>query len=84
VAWRAALNGGALAALLFAGAKQGFAHYLTAFPQQEVIYGAFAAVPLFLLWLYLSWLVILFGAEFTQVFGQRMPLAGVRSEEQRV
>jgi membrane protein len=83
VAWRAALNGGALAALLFAGAKQGFAHYLTAFPQQEVIYGAFAAVPLFLLWLYLSWLVILFGAEFTQVFGRRMSSSDASSEESR-
>ncbi len=72
VAWRSALHGGALAALLFECAKQGFTHYLKAFPQQEVIYGAFAAVPLFLLWLYLSWLVILFGAEFTHALGQRI------------
>lgn len=59
---RDALSGGFLAALAFEGMKHGFAFYITQFPTQKLIYGAFASVPLFLLWIYLSWLVVLFGA----------------------
>ena len=81
VAWRHAFNGGAVAALFFETAKRGFALYIDHFPQQEKIYGAFAAVPLFLIWIYLSWLVVLFGAEFTHAFGQRVPTHGPATQE---
>jgi membrane protein len=57
--------GGFVAALLFEAAKQLFAFYAHASPTYHVVYGAFAAVPLFLIWIYLSWLVVLFGAELT-------------------
>lgn len=59
---RDALSGGFLAALAFEWMKHGFALYVTHFPTHTVIYGAFASVPIFLLWIYLSWLVVLFGA----------------------
>jgi membrane protein len=59
---RDALSGGFLAALAFEGMKHGFAAYITQFPTHKMVYGAFASVPLFLLWIYLSWLVVLFGA----------------------
>jgi membrane protein len=59
---RDALSGGFLAALAFEGMKHGFAAYITHFPTHKVVYGAFASVPIFLLWIYLSWLVVLFGA----------------------
>jgi len=60
-----ALLGGLLAAGLFELAKRGFAMFVAHFPAYTLIYGAFAAVPMFLLWLYVSWLVVLAGAILT-------------------
>lgn len=54
---------GFVAALAFELAKSGFTLFIRHAPNYEVIYGAFAAVPLFLLWLYVSWVVVLAGAE---------------------
>jgi membrane protein len=59
---RDAVFGGLLAGLLFEAMKRGFALYISQFPTYKMIFGAFASVPIFLLWVYLSWLVVLFGA----------------------
>jgi len=64
---RDALSGGFLAALAFEGMKRGFAAYVTQFPTYTLVYGAFASVPIFLLWIYLSWLVVLLGGVVTAV-----------------
>lgn len=61
VPWQAAC-GGLLAALGFGLMQRLFALYVARLPTYTVIYGAFAAIPIFLLWLYLSWVVVLLGA----------------------
>ncbi|SDU13715.1 YihY family inner membrane protein [Halopseudomonas salegens] len=66
---RHGLAGGMLVALLFEGAKALFALYVALFPGYQVIYGAFAAFPLFLLWIYISWVIVLFGAELVSNLG---------------
>jgi membrane protein len=62
---RDALIGGVVAGIAFELAKRGFAIYLARFPTYTLIYGAFATIPIFLVWLYLSWVVVLAGATLT-------------------
>lgn len=65
VDWRDALWGGLAAAIAFEIAKRLFALFIRQFPTYAIIYGALAALPLFLVWMYLSWLITLVGAVFT-------------------
>ena len=62
VDWRDAAWGGLLAALAFEVAKRLFAIFIARFPTYAMIYGALAAMPIFLVWIYLSWLITLVGA----------------------
>lgn len=61
---RHAIIGGAVAAVLFEFAKTGFGLYVRSVPAEQ-IYGAIAVIPLFLIWIYLSWVIVLFGAHIT-------------------
>lgn len=60
-----AVTGGLLAAGGFLGMQRLFALYIVKFPAYAQVYGAFAALPIFLVWLYASWTVILVGALVT-------------------
>ena len=62
---RDALIGGLVAGIAFEMAKRGFALYIGRFPTYTLIYGAFATIPIFLVWLYMSWVVVLAGAALT-------------------
>ena len=64
VRWRHALAGAALSVLLFELVKWGIGLYIGSFGSYQKIYGPLAFVPIFLLWIYLGWSAILFGASF--------------------
>lgn len=61
--------GALLACLLFEVAKELFAVYVANVPGYNVLYGAFVAIPFFLIWIYVSWVVVLLGAELTAALG---------------
>ena len=62
---RHAIIGGMAAAVAFESMNHAFAFYIAHFPTYKLVYGAFASIPIFLLWIYLSWLTILMGALIT-------------------
>lgn len=67
VRWRAALIGGSISAALLELAKIGFGFYATRFALRtyEGMYGSLAMLPIVIVWAYLSWMVVLLGAEIT-------------------
>jgi len=80
---RDALLGGISAGICLEAMKQGFSFYIAHFPTYKLVYGAFAAVPVFLLWIYLSWLIVIGGAvlaallpEWRERAGQSQPVPG--------
>jgi membrane protein len=87
VRWTHALSGGLFVALGFDLARRLLAWYLSAVPTFTSIYGAFATVPILLLWIYLGWVIVLLGAVITAYapslqmrVARRQPGAGQRFE----
>ena len=62
VAWRHAVAGGLFVATGFEVARRSLGWYLTHMTSYSSVYGAFATVPIFLLWIYLGWVIVLLGA----------------------
>ncbi|MEW6707953.1 MAG: YihY family inner membrane protein [Pseudomonadota bacterium] len=67
---RHALVGGLIASAAFELGKRGFAAFLLKVPTYKAVYGAFATLPVFLLWVYFSWLVMLSAALVTANLGK--------------
>ena len=62
---RAAIWGAAVAALVWSFAKWGFAQYVMEFIPYSKVYGVVGLVPLGVLWIYITWLIVLFGLQLT-------------------
>lgn len=73
VRWLAAAIGGITGGALFELGKRGFALYLGTMSNYEGTYGALAVLPVFTVWAYVSWLIVLFSVELTCVL-QLLPL----------
>ena len=58
-----AVSGAIIATLLFEISKSAFALYFINFPVYQVIYGALAVIPLLFIWVFISWVVVLVGAQ---------------------
>lgn len=65
VPFKSAALAGVIVAIVFEMLKHVFGTVMTNFTSYEAIYGAFAALPIFLLWIYLSWNLILLGVEIS-------------------
>jgi len=80
---RDAIVGGLLGGVVFEVTKRAFALYVAQFPTYTLVYGAFATLPIVLVWIYVSWLVVIFGAvvvaalpEWREGAGQAAPAPG--------
>ena len=71
VSLKHALCGALVASILFELTKKGFAYYVLNFKSYEIVYGALSTLPIFLIWIYLSWVVALVGAEVVAVLQER-------------
>jgi len=86
VNWRPAFVGALVSATLLSLSRFGFHYYLLWFKADDplnVIYGSVGLIPLFLIWLYLVWVVVLFGVEVAYV-GQNFGTLWAAEEEQRL
>lgn len=59
--------GGIIAAFAFEAMKIGFGHFVAQIATYKLVYGTFASLPIFLMWIYLSWVVVVFAAVITAV-----------------
>ncbi len=73
--------GAVIASVLFQQASRGFTLYVKYFSNHKAIYGALAALPVFLTWLYIVWMIILLGAVISWRVQQGFPKKEVKSDE---
>ena len=74
VPWKACIISGFFVALAFQALQWSYIHFQIFLTSYNAIYGSFAAIPLFLIWLQLSWIVTLAGAEIAAQYDQKRPV----------
>ena len=79
VKWAHAWTGGVLVAIGIAVAKKLLVVYLGMVPTYSVVYGAFATLPIMLVWIYLAWIIVLVGAVITAYLPSLLAGAGQRN-----
>ena len=72
VYFRYALIAGLITTILFEVAKWGFVLYFHYFSTYQLVYGALAIIPIFFIWIYVSWLIIILGALICQLLQAKM------------
>lgn len=65
ISWINGLIGAFVAVVLFATLKKLFGLFISNFPSYETIYGVLATIPIFMIWMFLTWAVVLLGAILT-------------------
>ncbi len=73
VDWRAALVGSFFTAILFQAAQWGYVNFQVGAARYRAIYGAVATIPIFLVWVYVAWIIVLGGAELTAAIQRGVP-----------
>jgi membrane protein len=71
VRWRDAMAGALFSTVLFEILKRAFVVFVSSAVSYQVIYGAIAAVPVFMMWIYLSWMACLLGAILSATLHER-------------
>jgi len=82
VRFKQGLIGALVATFLFELSKSGFAFYVSNLANYELVYGALATLPIFLIWVYLSWMVALVGAEVVAAFSDEVEQPSERLAEE--
>ncbi len=68
VKFKAALFGGVVSGTISLVLQMGYVFVQMALSRYNVIYGSFSALPLFLIWMYLNWLIVLFGVTLCYLY----------------